>query len=129
MVRDARYLALACRIAAEMGRHIVKTYYCEGFEKIIGNLPVPVVIAGGKKLPEREALEMTYKGIAKVRPASTWSKHLPERLAGGHDQGRPGIVHEGASVDEAMTSTKTRRRGMVGGFVRRRGRPRRSAQV
>ncbi|MBI1911910.1 MAG: 3-hydroxy-5-phosphonooxypentane-2,4-dione thiolase [Deltaproteobacteria bacterium] len=63
MVRDARYLGLACRIAAELGAHIVKTYYCDDFEKVIKNCPVPIVIAGGKKIPEREALELSYNAI------------------------------------------------------------------
>src|SRR4030067_3794291 len=57
MNRDARYLSLACRIAAELGAHVVKTYYCDGFEKVVKTCPVPVVIAGGKKIPEREAVE------------------------------------------------------------------------
>ncbi len=51
MVRDARYLSLACRIAAEQGAHIVKTYYCNDFEKVVNSCPVPVIIAGGKKIP------------------------------------------------------------------------------
>jgi putative autoinducer-2 (AI-2) aldolase len=63
MVRDARYIGLATRIAGEMGAHIVKTYYCDGFEKVIRNSLVPVVIAGGKKIPENEALELAYKAI------------------------------------------------------------------
>lgn len=63
MVRDARYLGLACRIAAELGAHVVKTYYCEDFEKVVRNCPVPIVIAGGKKIPEREALELSYNAI------------------------------------------------------------------
>ncbi len=65
MVRDARYLGLACRIAAELGVQFVKTYYCDGFEKIIENCPVPVVIAGGKKIPEADALKLAYNGIKK----------------------------------------------------------------
>jgi len=63
MGRDARYLALACRIAAELGAHFVKTYYCDGFEKVVKTCPVPIVMAGGKKLPELEALELTYNAI------------------------------------------------------------------
>jgi len=63
MVRDARYLSLACRIAAEQGAHIVKTYYCKDFEKVVNSCPVPVIIAGGKKIPEREALELTSNAI------------------------------------------------------------------
>jgi 3-hydroxy-5-phosphonooxypentane-2,4-dione thiolase len=64
MGRDARYLSLASRICAEMGAHIVKTYYCDDFEKVSSTCPVPVVVAGGKKLPELEALEMTANAIA-----------------------------------------------------------------
>ncbi|MCP3980084.1 MAG: 3-hydroxy-5-phosphonooxypentane-2,4-dione thiolase [bacterium] len=63
MVRDARYLGLACRISAELGAHMVKTYYCDGFEEIVRNTPVPVVIAGGKKIPEREAVELAWRAI------------------------------------------------------------------
>jgi putative autoinducer-2 (AI-2) aldolase len=64
MARDARYFGLATRIAAELGAHYVKTYFVEeGFEKVAAGCPVPLVIAGGKKLPEREALEMAWKAI------------------------------------------------------------------
>lgn len=64
MARDARYFGLATRIAAEIGSQLVKSYYVEeGFEKIVLGCPVPIVIAGGKKLPERDALEMAYRAI------------------------------------------------------------------
>lgn len=63
MVRDARYLGLASRIAAELGAHIVKTYYCEDFEKVVDGCPVPVVIAGGKKIPEPDAIKLAYDAI------------------------------------------------------------------
>ncbi len=63
MVRDARYMSLASRMAAELGAHIVKTYYVDGFEQVIESCPVPVVIAGGKKQPEKEALQMAYDAI------------------------------------------------------------------
>lgn len=63
MARDARYFALASRVCAENGASIVKTYYCDGFEKIAASCPVPVVIAGGKKLEEKDALELCYKAI------------------------------------------------------------------
>lgn len=62
MTRDERYFALATRICAEIGAHYVKSYYFEpGFENVAAACPVPIVIAGGKKLPELEALEMAYK--------------------------------------------------------------------
>ena len=63
MVRDAKYLALASRIAAELGARIVKTYFCEDFEKVVQSCPVPVVIAGGKKIPEKDALQMAHKAV------------------------------------------------------------------
>ncbi|MCB1062401.1 MAG: 3-hydroxy-5-phosphonooxypentane-2,4-dione thiolase [Verrucomicrobiae bacterium] len=63
MARDARYFSLAARVCAENGASIVKTYYTEGFENVVACTPVPVVIAGGKKLPELEALELAYNAI------------------------------------------------------------------
>lgn len=64
LVRDSRYLGLATRMCAELGAQIVKTYYCdEGFEKVTAGCPVPIVMAGGKKLDERDALEMAYRAI------------------------------------------------------------------
>jgi 3-hydroxy-5-phosphonooxypentane-2,4-dione thiolase len=64
LTRDARYLSLACRVCAENGAAFVKTYYCEsGFEKVTASCPVPIVIAGGKKLPEHEALDLAYKAL------------------------------------------------------------------
>lgn len=63
MARDARYFSLASRVCAENGASIVKTYYTEGFENVVACTPVPVVIAGGKKLPEIEALELAYNAI------------------------------------------------------------------
>lgn len=62
--RDARYLALSSRIAAELGARIVKTYYCEKFDKVIQGCPVPIVIAGGPKADtEYEVLQFVYDGM------------------------------------------------------------------
>lgn len=64
LVRDAQYLRLACRICAELGAQFVKTYFCpEEFETVTASCPVPIVMAGGKKLPELEALTMAYNAI------------------------------------------------------------------
>jgi putative autoinducer-2 (AI-2) aldolase len=64
MARDARYFRLATRICAENGAAFVKTYYTEeGFETVVAQCPVPIVIAGGKKLPELQALELAYRAI------------------------------------------------------------------
>ena len=65
LTRDAQYLRLACRICAELGAQIVKTYYCpEGFETVTASCPVPIVMAGGKKLPELDALTMAYNAVS-----------------------------------------------------------------
>lgn len=61
--KDSRYLSLACRIAAEQGAHIVKTYYCEKFERVVRSCPVPIIVAGGKKIDESDALLLTYNAV------------------------------------------------------------------
>ena len=64
LVRDWKYLSLATRICAEMGAHFVKTYFCEkAFARVVAACPVPLVIAGGKKLPELDALKMAFEAI------------------------------------------------------------------
>ena len=64
MARDVRYFRLACRMCAELGAHIVKSYYIpEGFDTVTSSCPVPIVMAGGKKLPELEALTMAYNAV------------------------------------------------------------------
>jgi 3-hydroxy-5-phosphonooxypentane-2,4-dione thiolase len=103
MVRDARYLALASRIAAEMGAHIVKTYYVEeGFERITGTCPVPVVMAGGKKLPEREALQMTYDAMARGASGVDMGRNIFQSDCPiGMIKAVRAVVHGNASVDDA----------------------------
>ncbi|MDR1134263.1 MAG: 3-hydroxy-5-phosphonooxypentane-2,4-dione thiolase [Synergistaceae bacterium] len=63
MERTTRFFLLATRMLAEFGVHIVKTYYCDDFKKVVAACPVPIVIAGGKKLPEDEALTLAYRAI------------------------------------------------------------------
>lgn len=102
MVRDTRYLALASRIAAEMGAHIVKTYYCDDFERVTGTCTAPVVIAGGKKLPEREALELTWNGITHGAVGVDMGRNIFQSDSPiGMIKAVRAIVHEGATVDEA----------------------------
>jgi putative autoinducer-2 (AI-2) aldolase len=103
MVRDARYLGLACRIAVEIGAHFVKTYYCDDFEKVVESTPVPIVIAGGKKLPEKEALEMAYGAISKGASGVDMGRNIfqspcPEAMI----KAVRSIVHDNATPDLAM---------------------------
>ena len=104
MVRDARYLALASRIAAEMGAHIVKTYYVEDdFERITSTCPVPVVMAGGKKLPEHEALQMTYNAIARGAAGVDMGRNIFQSDCPlGMIKAVNAVVHDNASVDDAF---------------------------
>jgi len=102
MVRDSRYLGLACRIASEMGAHIVKTYYCDDFERVVGCTPVPIVIAGGKKLAERDALELTYNGISRGAAGVDMGRNIFQSDSPvGMIKAVRAIVHGGASVDDA----------------------------
>ena len=103
MERDVKYLGLCCRIAAELGAQIVKTYYCEGFEKIVDSCPVPIVIAGGKKLPEREALFLAYKAIQNGAAGVDMGRNIfqsehPTAMI----QAVRKIVHQNISPDEAF---------------------------
>jgi len=101
MVRDVRYLGLACRIAAEMGAHIVKTYYCEGFEKVVQTCPVPIVVAGGKKIAEREALTLAHDAVKHGAVGVDMGRNIFQSDAPvGMIKAVRAIVHEGVSVDE-----------------------------
>ena len=102
MVRDARYLGLATRIAAELGAQIVKTYYCEGFEKVVAGCPAPIVIAGGKKIEERDAMKLAHDAISAGAVGVDMGRNIfqsqwPVQMI----QSVRGIVHGGKSPDEA----------------------------
>ena len=103
MGRDARYLGLACRIAAEIGAHIVKTYYCEDFYKVVEGCPVPIVIAGGKKIPEMEALEMTENAIKAGASGVDMGRNIFQSDNPiGMIKAARAIVHKGATAKEAF---------------------------
>ena len=101
---DARYLGLACRVAAELGAHFVKTYYCEpGFEEVVAGTPVPIVIAGGKKLPELDALKMAYMAIDQGACGVDMGRNIfqsenPIAMI----QAVRSVVHDGAKPDDAF---------------------------
>ena len=102
--RDARFLSLCCRIAAELGAHFVKTYYFEDFEKVVEGCPVPVVIAGGPKLDTfrgtlqlvRDAIDRGAVGVDMGR--NIWQSDHPIAAI----KAVRAVVHKKASVDEAM---------------------------
>jgi putative autoinducer-2 (AI-2) aldolase len=105
MVRDAKYLRLACRICAELGAHFVKTYYVDdGFETVTASCPVPVVMAGGKKVPERDALAMAYRAVSEGAAGVDMGRNIFQSEAPGamiqavgkvvHDLMKPEQAHD-----------------------------------
>ncbi len=104
LTRDARYLGLATRICAELGSQFVKTYYCsEGFEQVTAGCPVPVVMAGGKKLPAREALEMAYRAVQEGAAGVDMGRNIFQSEApAAMIQAVAKVVHEDASPDDAF---------------------------
>lgn len=106
--RDARYLGLCCRIAAELGAQVVKTYYCDDFEKVARSCPVPLVIAGGPKLnTELDALKLAHSAIRQGARGVDMGRNIwQSKNAVGMIKAIRRIVHEGASVKEAAASLK-----------------------
>jgi putative autoinducer-2 (AI-2) aldolase len=101
--RDARYLGLCCRICAELGAHVVKTYWCEEFDKVVNGCPVPVVMAGGPKVDtDRDVFEFVYDGMQKGAIGvnlgrNVWQNTHPTAMAAALNA----IIHENATPEEA----------------------------
>ena len=102
--RDARYLGLCCRIAAELGARVVKTYWCEEFEKVVQGCPVPVVMAGGPKCEtELEVMEFVYDGLQRGAIGINLGRNVwqhPHPLA--MMRALRAVVHEKATPAEAI---------------------------
>lgn len=102
--KDARYLSLACRIAAEQGAHFVKTYFCDDFEKVTSSCFVPIVIAGGKKLEsEMDVFRMTHDALSMGACGVDMGRNIfqnpyPEAMI----RSIRSIVHEGKTPEEAL---------------------------
>jgi putative autoinducer-2 (AI-2) aldolase len=104
MVRDAQYFRLACRICAELGAQFVKTYYVpEGFETVAASCPVPLIMAGGKKLPEIDALTMAYRAVEQGAAGVDMGRNIfqsdaPEAML----QAVRKVVHESMKPKQAL---------------------------
>ena len=112
MKRDARYMALASRMAAELGAHFVKTYYVKEFEKVVESCPIPIVIAGGKKIAEEDALKMAYNALQ----AGAIGVDMGRNIFQSTDpvamiKAVRAIVHENATPKEAYEVFKKEKRG------------------
>src|SRR6266436_5256401 len=109
MVRDAKYFRLACRMIAELGAQYVKTYYvAEGFETVTASCPVPIVMAGGKKVPELDALTMAYRAVQEGAAGVDMGRNIfqsdnPRAMI----QAVSKVVHEGMKPSEAFDLYKT----------------------
>ena len=115
--RDSRYLALSCRIAAELGARVVKTYWCaEDFDKITTGCPVPVVMAGGPQVDtEREVFEFVHDGLRNGAIGvnlgrNIWQNDHPVAMI----KALRHIIHENGSVDEADRMFKSVKAGDLG---------------
>ena len=103
MARDEKFFLLATRLVAENGAQVVKSYYCDGFERVAAACPVPIVIAGGKKLPENEALAMCARAMGEGARGVDMGRNIfqaesPEAMCRAVAK----IVHEGAGAAEAF---------------------------
>lgn len=102
MERTTRYFALATRLLAEQGAHIIKTYYCENFEQITAACPVPIVIAGGKKIPEFDALDMAYRAVNEGAAGVDMGRNvLQAECPKAMLQAIRMVVHENATPEKA----------------------------
>src|SRR5579859_5501894 len=103
LTRDARYLRLACRICAELGAQVVKTYYVEeGFDTVTASCPVPIVMAGGRKLPELDALTMAYRAVQEGAAGVDMDRNIfQSEHPAAMIQALRKVVHDGAAPREA----------------------------
>ncbi len=109
MTRDAKYIRLACRICAELGAQVVKTYYvAEGFETVTASCPVPIVMAGGKKLPELDALTMAHRAISEGASGVDMGRNIFQSDApGAMIQAVGKVAHEGMKPQHAFDFYET----------------------
>jgi len=109
MVRDAKYFQLACRICAELGAQIIKTYYVtEDFEKVTASCPVPIVMAGGKKIPVIDALTMAYNAIQQGASGVDMGRNIFQSEAPkAMIQAVGKVVHEDMAPVEALELYET----------------------
>lgn len=109
MVRDAQYFRLATRICAELGAHFIKTYYVDkDFETVTASCPVPIVMAGGKKIPELDALTMAYNAIQQGASGVDMGRNIfQSRAPQAMIQAVRAVVHNNEKPEEAFDLYKT----------------------
>ncbi|TCS41148.1 3-hydroxy-5-phosphonooxypentane-2,4-dione thiolase [Reinekea marinisedimentorum] len=114
MERTNRYFMLACRVLAELGAHIVKTYYCEDFEKIAAACPVPIVVAGGKKLPELNALKLAHSAIQQGAAGVDMGRNVFQSdCPVGMIKAINAVVHNGFTPEQALDLYETEKASLL----------------
>ena len=116
LTRDAKYLRLACRICAELGAQFVKTYYVdEGFDSVTASCPVPIVMAGGKKLPELDALTMAHRAVSEGASGVDMGRNIFQSdNPMGMMRAVTAVVHDGKSPEEALEIYRSSKETHVG---------------
>jgi putative autoinducer-2 (AI-2) aldolase len=116
LTRDAKYIRLACRICAELGAQFVKTYYVdEGFDSVTASCPVPIVMAGGKKLPELEALTMAHRAITEGAAGVDMGRNIFQSDNPiGMMRAVTAVVHEGRAPEEALEIYRSSKGAPIG---------------
>src|SRR5438552_11662540 len=116
LTRDAKYLRLACRICAELGAQFVKTYYVDdGFDTVTASCPVPIVMAGGKKLPELDALTMAHRAVTEGAAGVDMGRNIFQSDNPlGMMRAVVSVVHEGSSPVEALEIYRSLKGASIG---------------
>jgi 3-hydroxy-5-phosphonooxypentane-2,4-dione thiolase len=116
LTRDAKYIRLACRICAELGAQFVKTYYVdEGFDTVTASCPVPIVMAGGKKLPELDALTMAYRAVSEGASGVDMGRNIFQSdNPTGMMRAVAAVVHDRKLPDEALEIYRSSKETSVG---------------
>jgi putative autoinducer-2 (AI-2) aldolase len=121
LTRDAKYIRLACRICAELGAQFVKTYYVdEGFDSVTASCPVPIVMAGGKKLPELDALTMAHRAVSEGASGVDMGRNIFQSDNPlGMMRAVAAVVHDGKAPEEALEIYRSSKEAKVGHSSRR----------
>jgi putative autoinducer-2 (AI-2) aldolase len=116
LTRDAKYIRLACRICAELGAQFVKTYYVDdGFDSVTASCPVPIVMAGGKKLPELDALTMAHRAVSEGASGVDMGRNIFQSdNPTGMMRAVIAVVHDGKSPEEALEIYRSSKEAHVG---------------
>lgn len=112
---DAKYYRMACRICAELGAHFVKTYFVDNFDSVVSGCPAPVVVAGGSKVPELDALTMTHRAMQAGAAGMDMGRNIFQSEApAAMIQAVRAVVHDGENPKKAFELYRSLKNGAKG---------------